>query len=562
MSHDGGENPGTGPREIFEMLVKAPRERLLSLTIQLGESTEDNIICALCLIILQREAQAMDKLQMLQDNSLATHLAEKWHSSEGKLADFGFHCSEYQASTRDSLAELARMFKVLSEQRLCDPLLRNLAYKRALSINRHGSCEEGSYDRFREEAKDVCGPEFAEWTCSSEDLQSDIYCSPDKSMDEANTTLRASVSQSSSASTHCLPSPLQASLSMPSYPTHLEISIPATISFQGDRMAPEASGNPQTNTPLENNAPGPSQVSDPQSELTGSPSFGAKSGTQMNDMLAAMTSGFAKSIQIGPQTNQPGSEPTQATATDILLPKTSASRDTQAGKYAEEEEEEDTFYDFVILHAPEDTDMAESMKDKVEAVVSCDGATFSEDFETPGKSIFRCLEDSIKNSGFVILLLTQNFNTRLLDLKTNTALINSIKKEPKYNTVIPLLPKQNCMTRTSIPMVLDTLIKLEENKYFEKKIKKFLTPANLKRQRREWDEEQKAKMQRQRKENGTFVTQGNPPQVVQEQVDGRHLLPASICIQNAQYIMIGNDSTMTVSGSADRDESVFNNKEQ
>ena len=134
MSHDGQENLGTGLRDVFDILVKEPSERLISLTFQLGESPEDNIIHALCLLILQKEAQALGKLQMLKGNHLANHLAERWQMSGCKLEEFGAHCGHFQRFTGESLSVLARIFNVLSGQRLCDPLLRlNLLMEITLS---------------------------------------------------------------------------------------------------------------------------------------------------------------------------------------------------------------------------------------------------------------------------------------------------------------------------------------------------------------------------------------------------------------------------------------------
>ncbi|XP_069013302.1 TIR domain-containing adapter molecule 1 [Embiotoca jacksoni] len=571
MSHEGEENPGTGLREVFGILVKATSERLLSLIIQLGESPEDNIIHALCLIVLRREALALNKLQMLADNSLANHLAEM---SGGKLEDFEVHCGRFQALTGQPLATLARIFKVLSEQRLCAQLLRNLAYKRALASDCFKASNDGmEYDHFREEAKVVCGPQFAEWMCSSADLKSGSYPGPQRSQDEGSS--KVTVSQDQSANIHCLPSPLQASLSMLSYPTHLEISIPPTLSYEGDKIDPETSGNPKITAPTllaeseseANNAPGPSQSSEPQ--YSGSSLFGAKKDSQMDETSAAMGSNLYSHITQDETPNKP------STDANISLPKMPASKATHESKDAEEEEEE-IFYAFVILHAPQDADMAEDMKETLEAVIGTDkGATFSEDFAIPGKTTLRCVEDAINNSAYTFLLLTCNFNTRMLEMKTNSALINSINKKHKYNTVIPLLPQQNCMPRQFIPLPLQTIVPLEQNKSFERKIQKALSPAKIERQRKIWTEEQAVKLQIQKRqkhlklhnmsllmEQNLLLGPGVP--LDQDGGDGRaRWQPSNIHIENAQYIMIGNESQMKVDlgGKADKDDSVYTKDE-
>ncbi|CAM9140286.1 unnamed protein product, partial [Lampetra planeri] len=93
-----------------------------------------------------------------------------------------------------------------------------------------------------------------------------------------------------------------------------------------------------------------------------------------------------------------------------------------------------------------------------------DSATFAEDFAIPGKSTLRCVEDAINNSAFTLLLLTKNFNTRMLELETDSALINSINKQHKNNSVIPILPLENSMPRGCMPIVLQTLQKRKRKK--------------------------------------------------------------------------------------------------
>ncbi|XP_035526087.1 TIR domain-containing adapter molecule 1 [Morone saxatilis] len=586
MSHGGQETQGTGLRDVFDILVKAPQERLLSLTFQLGESPEDNIIHALCLIVLQKEAQALNKLQSLRDNYLAKHLAEKCQMSGGKLEDFAVHCSNFQEFTGESLVTLARIFKVLSEQRLCDPLLRNLAYKRALSSDdqKASNCEDLEYDRLGEEAKVVCGPQFVEWMCSPTDLKSESYRDHYSSLSEENTTLKVTQDQSDRA--HSLPSPLQATSLMPSYPTHLEISIPPTALFRDVKRTPEKSN---IHASGEKNAPGQSQKSEePQLKSNEPLMFGAKKHARMDETSATDTSKLDSHITLNEtpiRTTKPTTEPNFAlpTATNIILPKMPVSNG------AEEDEEEATFYPFVILHAPEDAEMAETIREKLSKVIGDEGATFSEEFATAGKCSLRCVEDAINNTAFTILLLTHNFNNHMQEIETNSALINSVNKKHKHNTVIPLLPQENCMPRQSIPLVLQGIVPLVESKSFERKIQKSLTPARIKKMKKHWLEEQEVKRQKEKQERlkhlnqhqrqmlkeckavesletenlGLLVAQklllrpNVPPEL--DGADGRawwQQQQPNIHIEHAKYIMIGNDSQMTVdlSGGAHSDD--------
>ncbi|XP_072220004.1 TIR domain-containing adapter molecule 1 [Leuresthes tenuis] len=573
MSHVRPENQGTGLGDVFDILLKAPSERLLSLTFQLGESPEDNIIHALCLIILQREAQALNKLQMLGDNPLAKHLAEKWSASGGKFEDFGVQCGHFQAQTAESLSALARIFKVLSEQRLCEPLLRNLAYQRALSSDclKTGNYDNLRYHQFREEAKVACGP--AEWMFSTSDLKLESSCDPNRSLDEGNATLKVSESD---AKLSGIPSPLQESTSVPSYPSHLEISVPPTASFTGDKAAPATLQNPKVNPSILTVSQAKQASCQPQSpELqlrsTGSPLFGAETDPKMDETLAA-SSRLKSHNEIPSRSNKPSIEPklAQPSATYISLPKMPVSKEIHERKDAEEEEEE-RFYAFVILHAPEDEDMAECMREKLEKVICSEGATFSEDFAILGKSTLRCVEDAINNSAFTFLLLTRNFNTKMLEMKTNIALINSINKKHKFNTVIPLLPKENCMPRQSIPMALQTLVALEENKSFERKLQRSLSAAKIEKQRKIWTQEQSLKQKLQEKEKLSLSMEQklllSPSGALgQDGGDGRPWWPQqpNIHIVNSNYVMIGNDSKMTVDfgGSGDKDSSVCAEEEE
>ncbi|XP_047446658.1 TIR domain-containing adapter molecule 1 [Mugil cephalus] len=555
MSH---EAQGPGLRDAFDVLVKTPSQRLLSLTMQLGESPEESIVHALCLIVLQREEQALKKLQMLRDNSIAKYLTENLKTSGGTLQDLEIHCGSFQELTRESLATLARIFKVLSEKRLCDSLKRDLAYKRVISsdLTKTGNGEDQGYDQIKEEAKDVCGPEFAEWMCSWSDVKSESDLDPQGSLVEGNSTLKVAGSQHTSVS---LPSPLQTSLSEPSYPTHLEISIAPTVSFQGDKISPQTSETPKLNPPEQ------LQLAEP--KPTGSPLFGAKTDSKMDGTLMATS----HTTQTPDQTQKPSIEARFAlpTATKILEPATLTPAGFFESKGAEDFEE-DIFYAFVILHAPDDADMAESMKEKLEEVIGFAGATFADEFALPGKSTLKCVEDAINNSAYTFLLLTRNFNSRMLEMKTNTALINSINNRHKYNTVIPLLPRENCMPKQCIPLILQTLVPLEENRSFEKKLKRSLSTEKIERQRKIWTKEQEQKILQQKSLNqrdndnlNRFLQQNcciGASGSTEDGGDGRvwWQQQPNIHIENAKYIMIGNDSRMSVDlgGSTDNKDSL------
>ncbi|CAB1443032.1 unnamed protein product [Pleuronectes platessa] len=451
MSQEEQEKQGTGVRDVFDILLKAPSERLVSLTLQLGESPEDDVIHVLCLIILQREERVLNKLQMLKDNGLAKHLGERWRMSGGKLEAFRDNCGDLQEFTVESLAVLARIFKVLSERSLCDQNLRNLAYQRAVSVDGQ------KYDPLREEARNVCGPQFEELMCSSRDLLSGP--DPQRNLDE---TLQIT---NRSERGYSLASPLEAGSSMPSYPTHLEISIPPTALFEVDKISPEAIDQPQLNTCLLER--GQSHSSEELKSNEPAP-LETKKDSKMHTPPSALCSKSDIPIITPTQATKPSSLPNceLPTAANTCVPKVPVRDDLHESEAAEEEEA--IFYAFVILHSPEDIDVAESMRERMETVTGYEGVTFSE-FAIPGKSTLRCVEDAINNSAFTLLLLTRNFNTRMLQTETDTALINSINNKYKHNTVIPLVPRENSLPRKSMPMVLNTIVPLVENSSFDRK---------------------------------------------------------------------------------------------
>lgn len=534
MSQSGQKSEGTGPGDVFDILVRAPPERLLSLILQLSESPEGNVLRVLCLIVLQKEREALSGLHTLARSDLSRHLSESWLWSRGNLSAFGARFADFRGPAGESLVLLARVFRVLSEQRLCEPHLRDVAYQRALSAGDAASDKPG-LERLREEAAAACGPLFAEQMSSCVSRLGTL-CLLDSSQD--------------GGALSSLPSPLHANSSMLSYPTHLEISIPPTALLTEDRRTPETPETSKQKAPVV-------FVGEAEAKSASGPCW-ASEGAQLN------SSDLASDRLLSP--SFPASTPT--TVRSFSAPSTCVPTDTPAACDLEEccaaEEEDATFYAFVVLHAPEDADVANDVREKVEKVINSKGATFSDDFHVPGKSTLRCVEDAINDTAFTILLLTRNFTTRMLELETNSALVNALEKNHKWNTVIPLLPLQNRMPKEDMPLVLQTIVPLEENKNFEKKIGKSMSLPKIKRQEKIWMQEQRAKIEKARKQQSKHQKKlmrqneeahNHSPDVFGGDDDRPRC--QNIHIENAKYIMIGNDSQMTVglAGGVDTDNS-------
>lgn len=505
-------DPGTGVKEVIDLLLKAPPQRLCSLTYQLGPTTEEDIVHALCLFILQKGAKALDKLQAQRNNIVAQHLSEKWQKGAGNIEDFKRLCGNIQES--EYLVTLARMFNVLTQHGLCDRRQLNLAYKRALPRESSDS-NVLEYNRFIEEAKEVCGP----------DLQEFLFTFTNSLKVESATNSPATTRLAQDLSQHNVLTSLRTISSEPSFPEHLEISAPPTNRLPDDQTVP----------PIRRHSY--DDIAKPNFVLHGQ----------------GLQSTFP---------NQP-SEPAYKPSSEDPL---------EASAKEDGEEEEDKFYSFVILHALQDAEVAEEMKERLERIIKSEGATFSNDFEVPGKNTLRCVEDAIHNSAFTLLLLTTSFNS-FMEMKANSALINSIENRPSHNTVIPLLPKRNAMSKDDLPMVLKTLVPLRETEnknIFEKKTKQALNPTKIKHQKEEWMNKQRMKRLKEKKER---LTNSNHQRQRESEVhrevltleqqrerynivpgqwigpDGRPCLQQqhpNINITNAKYIIIGDNSQMAV----------------
>lgn len=527
MSHSQSD-PGTGVKEVIDLLLKAARERLCSLTYQLGSSTEEEIVHALCLFIWEREEQALEKLQAQGDNVLVKHLSEKWRQSARNIHEFKVLCENFQES--ESLITLARIFKVLTQHGFCDRRLLNLAYKRAVPRESSDS-NVLEYNHFLEEAKEVCGPELADFLST---FNTSLKLVPElqSKADAGNPSTTTGSAKHPSRSN--VPYSLQTISSGSSFPSQIEISAAPTQQLPSLQATAASSSIAEKHSRPDNEHL--------QSHIT------VKSPFKLH--------GQSLQFKFPNQQTDPADKPSP-----------------EAAEKGETEDEEVTFYSFVILHAQDDAEVAEDIKERLEEIIKSDGATFSTDFEVAGKQTLTCVEDAINNSAFTLLLLTTNFN-KLLEVKANSALINSINNRPKYNTVIPLLPQRNAMPREELPMVIKTLVPLMENKNFARKIQQALSPQKIRRQREEWLKGQKAKKlkerqeklkisnQEQKRENEEhrelFILEQERRKLMRErdnfipeqrEGEGRPWLQQQqphINIANAQYIIIGDNSQMAV----------------
>ncbi|NXK50169.1 TCAM1 protein, partial [Chauna torquata] len=148
---------------------------------------------------------------------------------------------------------------------------------------------------------------------------------------------------------------------------------------------------------------------------------------------------------------------------------------------------EKKFFTFVILHAREDEHVACRVKDRLENMGVPNGATFCQDFLIAGHGHLTCFQDAMENSAFIILLLTKNFLCHLCMFQTNSALMESIQRPSKHNSVIPFVPKENPPEWSEIPSILSVLVALDENSPgFAKIVQNTFTPSKINERKAMW----------------------------------------------------------------------------
>uniref|UniRef100_A0A8C4N8I8 TIR domain-containing protein n=1 Tax=Eptatretus burgeri TaxID=7764 RepID=A0A8C4N8I8_EPTBU len=151
------------------------------------------------------------------------------------------------------------------------------------------------------------------------------------------------------------------------------------------------------------------------------------------------------------------------------------------------------FYSFVVLHHPDDSEVAVRIKDRLEALTEGRGAVFCENFQIAGKAYFSSLEEAIDNSAFGVLLLTSNFNSMLTNFITQAVLMAAIENKNSHNMVIPFLPLHDRIRR--VPFSLKVINSLDEKQaYFEKQVKNTLSKARVKKHYDNWLKEREAKL--------------------------------------------------------------------
>ncbi|XP_066238145.1 TIR domain-containing adapter molecule 2 [Saccopteryx leptura] len=151
--------------------------------------------------------------------------------------------------------------------------------------------------------------------------------------------------------------------------------------------------------------------------------------------------------------------------------------------------EEEEFLKFVILHAEDDIDEALRIQDLLQNDFGVKpGIIFA---EMPcGRQHLQNLDDAVNGSAWTILLLTENFlRDTWCKFQFYTSLMNSVNRQHKYNSVIPLRPLNNPLPRERTPFALRTINALEEeSRGFPTQVERIFQESVYKTQQTIWRE--------------------------------------------------------------------------
>eukprot|EP00079_Xenopus_tropicalis_P020015 XP_012810436.1 PREDICTED: TIR domain-containing adapter molecule 1-like isoform X1 [Xenopus tropicalis] len=220
------------------------------------------------------------------------------------------------------------------------------------------------------------------------------------------------------------------------------------------------------------------------------------------------------------------------------------------------------FFNFVVLHVREDSEVARRVCDVLQSLGAGNGTTFCEGFEIPGSNPLTCIQEAVENSAYIILLMTEHFETRWAEFQSNAVLMNSINDENRTGCVIPFLPETNRLPIKKMPLALKSLIPLDElSPVFRRAVCNTFKQEKILSQKQHWERQQQKKKERQRmlelqrseqaNDSGQYLmhmcaNEGNVN--LSAQYMYQHPIPYApvIHINNAENIQIGNHNCITV----------------
>ncbi|KAM6475471.1 TIR domain-containing adapter molecule 2 [Liasis olivaceus] len=152
-----------------------------------------------------------------------------------------------------------------------------------------------------------------------------------------------------------------------------------------------------------------------------------------------------------------------------------------------DEDAEDRFYRFVILHAEEDIEEAIRVQDLLQNEYCIKpGLIFAE--MPSGRHLLENLTNAMNDSAWIIILLTENFLRDLwCEFQSYTSLLGALTIPHKYNSVIPMRPRNKPLPWERTPFILQCINVLQEDSPgFSDQVKKTFQEARYRQQEEVW----------------------------------------------------------------------------
>uniref|UniRef100_A0A8B9XHR8 TIR domain-containing adapter molecule 1 n=1 Tax=Bos mutus grunniens TaxID=30521 RepID=A0A8B9XHR8_BOSMU len=492
----------TGPSlsGAFDILGAAGQDKLLYLKHKLKTLRPGcrgaYLLHAMVLLKLGQETEARISLEALKADAVAQLVARQWA---------GVDSTETPEEPPDLSWAVARVYHLLTEEKLCPATMREEAYRAALRAFR--SRDDLQLGELQEEARDRCGWDVLGDLGGVQTLRSDLGCLPPSSASLSRTRSDPRpIEHLSGWSTACSlrstgsPASLGSNLEISQSPTmallsvhhshhgpsklcdHPQASVVPEPAPMGCQEPEEMSWPPSVeaaDSPVRPSSPGPGLPEVTTDACPASPhdppevpEISAHYPVECTDVPAAPKSLPSPSKNACLVTDQ---TPVQLSEEDTAylsaqprpptpsMPQTSPSfpsaHPTPSKAHPtvwnpeppppELESSEQKFYNFVVLHASADEHIALRVRERLEALGVHDGATFCEDFQVPGRGELHCLQDALDHSAFIILLLTSNFDCRLSQHQTNQSLMSSLTRHGWQDCVIPFLPLESSLAQLS-----------------------------------------------------------------------------------------------------------------
>ncbi|XP_059553075.1 TIR domain-containing adapter molecule 1 [Myotis daubentonii] len=549
---------GTGPSlsGAFRILGRAGQDKLLHLKHKLKGLRPSRqgagLLHAMVLLTLGQETEARLSLEALQADAVARLVARQWAGMGGS--------AEAAEEPPDVPWAVARLYHLLAEEKLCPAPMRDAAYRAALHV--FSSRDDPRLGELQEEARNRCGWDVVGDPAGFQPLHSALGCLPPSSASPSAVRSHPQpIEDPLGWSRGCS---LRSTGSPASLASNLEISQSPTMALLGQPHSPRGPsrlcGEPPEPQPVPAGLQEPEEMSWPTSEeiantlvpsdspapglpeaaLDASPAGPSSAAeapgtsthypvecTEVTPAPASLPSPCRNTCPTEDQvplqipvedTTSPAAPPCPPTssapetsppnpslsAPGSAHPASSSSSSSPCPPSPEFEPSEQQFFNFVVLHAKADEHIALRVREKFEALGVPDGATFCEDFQVPGRSSLRCLQDAIDHSAFTVLLLTANFDCCLSQHQLSQSLMSSLTRPGWQDCVVPFLPLESSLAQLSpdTASLLAGLVWLDEHsQIFARKLANTFRPHKLRARKANWRKEQDARALRERRQH-------------------------------------------------------------